>query len=98
MITEIMIGVHHEGGEGNALEHAAVVVQGEVADRQERLDRGQVGEDLEIGLEAGHDQEEQRQPEHQGQQDPADVAPSDRATGRLFSAGFVDDTAWSVRR
>ena len=57
--------VEQELGERHPVEDAEVVGQGQVADRQERPDRGQVGEDLDVGFEAGDDHEQQRQPEDQ---------------------------------
>ncbi len=50
----------------------------------------EIAEDLKVRLEAGDDQEQQGQPEHQAEQDPADVA-EHQPPGVLLLAGLVDD-------
>ena len=82
--------VDQELDERHPFGDAGVVVQRQVADRQEGPDRGQVGEDLQIGLEAGDDHEQQRQAEHQGQHDPQDHG-QHVAHEVLVLAGLVHD-------
>jgi hypothetical protein len=92
--------IEQESPERHPVEDGGVIVERDVADRQEGVDAGQVTEDLGIGLQRRHDHEHQRQSEHEHQQYPDDVLPDEArpaavralgAMGRGFDLGRVGE-------